>query len=164
MSHQDDHFKLRPRLVPRPLWGVSAYRLLKRSEWQQIRRAALTAAANTCAMCCVVRYRGMVCDEDWSYVNGIALLREVQVVCPDCNAVIHFGRTNVAGYGQVALEHMARINGVTVEETVPLIDAAFAEWRERSQINWTVAIAPELLERYPELAALHALAGVSPGT
>lgn len=153
--------RLRPRLGPRPLWGVSAYRLLTRSQWQRIRGDALTAAANTCSVCGAVREQGMVCDEEWIYAHGRALMHAFRAICPDCNGVTHFGRTNAAGYGQVALEHMARVNAITVGDALAIVDADFEEWRRRSQADWTVVVSADLLARYPELAGLVGLAGAA---
>lgn len=56
------HLKLRPRLVPEPLWGLSAYRQLKQSQWQRIRRDALGCGGETCAICGAVREKGIVSE------------------------------------------------------------------------------------------------------
>lgn len=140
--------------MPEPLWGLSAYRLLKPSQWQRIRRDALDAAAGACSVCGVVRDKGMVGDEEWTYEDGVALLADIRIVCPDCNAVTHIGHTSVAGYGDVALAHMARVNGGSIAEAARLLALEAEEWRKRSGVTWTVAVAPDLVERYPELSVL----------
>ena len=166
MTDQPDpgkQLKLRPRLVPEPLWGLSAYRLLKQSQWLRIRRDALAAAAGTCAICGAVREKGTVCDEEWAYEGGVALLTGTRILCPDCNAVTHLGRTGLAGYGDVALEHMARVNGTTVRDAQKLTALQFEVWRQRSQGAWTVAVASDLLARYPFLEVLVGLTS-APGS
>jgi hypothetical protein len=144
---------LSPRLVPEPLWRISGTRLLIRSQWKKIRQDALEACAGACSICGAVRER-MVCDEDWTYKDNVATLEGVQIICPDCNGVIHIGRTMSAGYGDVALEHLMRVNAIDVKEARLLISSALATWREQSMLNWTVAVSPHLLERYPALATL----------
>ena len=157
------HLKLRPRLVPEPLWGLSAYRLLKQSQWQRIRRDALAAAASACAICGAIRDKGMVCDEEWVYEGDVARLIGTRIICPDCNGVTHIGRAGLAGYGDVALEHMARVNGITVREAQRLVALDAEEWHQRSRGVWTVAVASDLLARYPFLSVLVGLTS-APGT
>lgn len=154
--------RLEPRLVPEPLWRISANRLLKRSQWQRIREDARSASANACSVCGAVREKGMVGDEEWSYEDGVALLTAIRIVCPDCSAVTHIGEADQAGYGQVARAHMCAINDISAVEAEAAISGALQEWRVRSSIRWTVKVAPSLLARYPELSALDGL-GAAPG-
>ncbi len=146
--------RLIPRLVPAPLWGLSGSRLLKASQWKRIRLDALDAAGGACVVCGAARDKGMICDEEWSYTDGVALLTGVRIVCPDCNAVTHIGRTGADGYYDVARDHMARVNGITPAEADERIAQRFDAWRLQSSQSWTIDVAPGLLERYPELALL----------
>ncbi len=156
--------KLVPRLVPQPLWGISAARLLPRSRWKAIRADAMAASGGACTACGVIHEKGMVGDEVWHYGDGIATLVAVRIVCRDCDAVTHMGSTAVRGYGADALLHMSAINGMTFEQTKQIVDTHFDQWRIRSARDWTVAVAPDVLARYPELAILdqvHASKGVA---
>lgn len=63
-------------------------------------------------------------------------------------------RTAVRGYGDMARDHMCRVNELTTAEADRTIDAASREWRERSLRDWRIAFAPDLLARYPELSVL----------
>ena len=49
---------------------------------------------------------------------------------------------------------MARVNGITTGEADEAIDASLDAWRSQSKATWTVAIAPDLLARYPDLVDL----------
>ena len=105
-------------------------------------------------MCGVAREKGMIGDEEWNYSDQVATLTGVRIVCPDCNAVTHIGSTASRGFGDVAFDHMCRINGIKAAEAHRVVNASFDDWRERSLQDWTIAVAPELLARYPELAIL----------
>jgi hypothetical protein len=146
--------KLAPRLVPEPLWGVSAARLLAGVRWKRIRADAMEACGGVCVVCGATREKGMIGDEEWEYADCAATLIGVRIVCPDCSGVTHIGSSASRGYGEVARDHMAKVNGMTKSEANRVIDASFAEWRERSKQTWTVQVAPDLLTRYPELAEL----------
>lgn len=153
--------RLVPRLVPQPLWGISAARLLAGARWKRIRADAMEAAGGACVVCGVTREKGMIGDEEWEYADGIATLTGVRVVCPDCNAVTHIGSTGARGYGDVAREHMCRINAMKPAEADQIIEASFQQWRERSLLDWRIVVAPDLLARYTDLAILEG--GYGPG-
>lgn len=97
----------------------------------------------------------MVGDEEWDYTDGIATLLRVRIVCRDCDAVTHIGWTAGRGYGDMARDHMGQVNGMTKDEADRIIAASFVEWRERSLRDWEVAVAPDLLDRYPDLSILN---------
>ena len=101
----------------------------------------------------------MVCHEVWSYNDDamIATLTALTIVCPLCNLAEQPGRASLAGYSDGAQQQLATVNGVSLEEAAALIDECMEVWRRRSQHSWTVAVAPDLLQRFPELnwVALH---------
>jgi hypothetical protein len=151
--------RIEPGLVPTSLWLLSAYRLLPRPAWGRIRREVIEEFGGACTACGVVRDKGMVCDEVWSYdddANGATLVR-LRLLCRDCDVVNHLGFTRTRGYADVALAHMATVNGMTMNEVYEVEDAAFKTWAERSAHDWTTAVAPGLLERFPDLAVLDGL-------
>jgi len=157
--------RLVPELIPEPLWGLSACRFLGSTSaaWRAIRAAALQAAGNACAACGFAspggRYqRG---DELWAYdePEGIATLTGVRVLCPPCDSARHFGLAQVRGYGAEALEHLAEVNGLDEAGAQQLREHAWEDWDRRSELAWTVEVAPELVERFPALAGLRGLRG-----
>lgn len=151
-----ESLRLAPHLVPRPLWEISAYRMLGRSKWNAIRKEVLAAADNKCSIC-NAGGPGLTCHETWEYEEqrAIAEMSGFVIVCRACSGVIHFGRTMAAGYREQALQHMCRINGISEEEAERAIGAAFDVWKRQSRLlSWTVRVHPKLLERYPALAGL----------
>jgi hypothetical protein len=115
--------RLVPRLVPQPLWGLSAARLLPQSKWRRIRADAMDESGGACVVCGAAREKGMVGDEVWDYT---ATLVGVRIICPDCNAVTHFGSTNARGYAERALDHMCTHAETTddLRKTVSMTEAA----------------------------------------
>lgn len=95
----------------------------------------------------------------WRYDDGnlVATLERLVIVCPRCDAVQHFGRTQQLGreYASAALAHMVAVNQMKdLDEAITVLDAAAAEWRRRSNREWTIAVAAELLSRFPELSVV----------
>ena len=153
-----------PELVPEPLWGLSGYRLLKRSIWNKIRKDILTEQDNTCAICGDRRDKRMVCHEAWSFddEHAVATLSRFEIHCPGCDAVQHIGQTGVRGHRDEAIEHMAKVNGTTADEAQRSVADAFQTWKRRSGTPWRVDVAPGVLGRFPELDRLVGLES-SPG-
>lgn len=154
-----DH-RLRHELVPRPLWGVSLCRQLKGVRWDRLRRSLVEAAGGRCECCGEARDRGMVCHEVWAYDDdaSVATLVGFRIICPACNFVTHRGMASRIDRGDQADEHMAQVNGVSLEEARRLYWEAFAMWRERSERPWAVMIDQALVERHPVLEGVELVA------
>ena len=67
----------------------------------------------------------------------------------------HIGSTSRRGYFDQARDHMAKVNGISIAEADNIIDEVSRRWRAQSLMSWTLAVAPDLLTRYPELEVLH---------
>lgn len=154
--------KLKPRLVPEPLWGISASRRLKASQWQQIRRDALDAAGAACEICGAARPKGMVCDEEWGYEGQVATLTGSASSALTATPSPTSAGRRFDGFAEIALQHMARVNDMTIAEAIEVVDAEVVAWQRRSRNTWHVEVAPLLLARYPVLAVLMDVGG-SPG-
>ena len=68
-------YKLVPELVPRPLWGISAPRALKKSAaWKAIREETLSEVGEKCQFCDAEAR--LECHYKWDYGDkkGVAIL------------------------------------------------------------------------------------------
>jgi hypothetical protein len=148
--------KLQPELVPRPLWGVSAYRVLGRgAAWRAIRLDTLEAASNRCAICRSPT-APLSCHEKWHYDDGHgrAMLEGFTILCRNCDTATHMGRAVAHSAGDIALRQICRVNNLSRHEADRLFGQAMARWRRRSRMAWTVAVHAQLLRAYPQLQAL----------
>ncbi len=151
-----------PRLVPGPLWGHSAYRLLathgREHEWRRLRAIVLAEAAYCCAACRHRQRRWMVCDEVWHYDpdGPVATLAALRILCPRCDAVCHLGHTRVARGPQAydrAIRHMARVNRTSTRDVLEMVEREWQRWRELSAIvGWRVRVAADMAARFPALS------------
>jgi hypothetical protein len=105
----------------------------------------------------------MVCHEVWAYddQNHIATLTAFEIVCRDCDSVLHFGKSLLISErkgidrDERAILHLMKVNGIRKRQANELIMAAFDKWLERSDHKtWAVQIAPELTSTYPILDGL----------
>lgn len=149
--------RLLPQLVPKPLWGMSAYRKIDRGSWQRIRQDALKAAGQRCEICGVSPLNGpLTCHEVWQYDDGRkrATLDRLEIHCTKCDTATHMGRAFRHGQGEVALEQLSLVNGITRREARQIYSRAIIIWKQRNTKTWRVAVEEALVRRYPCLAVL----------
>jgi hypothetical protein len=165
----DTPHNLTPALIPAPLQGRSVYNELRRTrrrkEWEALRRTVLEAAENTCKHCEAVYESRLVCHEVWAYddLNRVATLTAFEIVCRDCDSVLHFGKSLLIGgkkgdegtaeRGKQAVKQLMKVNRISKKQANKLIDDAFGKWIDRSKHKiWAIQIAPELIENHPILS------------
>jgi Bles03-like protein len=149
--------KLRPELVPKPLFGFSAYRLLGRgAKWKAIRQDALRATRNRCSVC-GAGGKGLSCHECWDYDDERrrATLTALVIHCPDCDMATHMGRAVQHGQEEAAVAQLCKVNGCAPDGARKLFAEAMKVWRHRSGYDWTTFVTDTLLTRYPALSVLH---------
>jgi hypothetical protein len=150
-------FRLKPHLVPRPLWGKSAANLVKRADWERIRCDALTAARCACQVCCTAApHGGLNCHELWDYddEDGTATLVGLRIQCKNCDGAVHIGLAVRRGFGKSAIAQLVKVNVISPREAKMLYRSAMDEWRRRNKKQWRIVVATFLVDRYPALAIL----------
>ena len=156
---------LKPELVPVPLWGKSLFNALKRDKrWRALRQKVLEEASGKCQICQSHYEKGMICHERWDYneANFTATLTGFELVCPDCNFVLHYGRSAQIIMSmtdpQKSIElfvrrdvHMQRINRLSRAQCQSILFYATKEHSRRSKKKWKVKISPLIRKQFPEL-------------
>jgi hypothetical protein len=154
--------RVRPELVPKPLWGRSGSNLLRRQDWGRIRDSELEKAQHCCAVCASPE-PGLICHEQWAYDDDlkIATLSGLEVHCKRCDLVTHMGRAKAHNMWDQAVAQFCAINRVTPFHAETAYRDAIVLWKKRSLASWTVRVADVLLEQYPQLSILVELANRS---
>jgi len=151
-----ESLRLQPDPVPRLLWRISAYRMLKRGKpWESIRQDALERAGQKCDICGAAT-PPLFCHERWHYdeKRGTATLYGFQIVCDPCNWATHIGLAGVRGHAEEALAQLCRVNSISRKQAQVLKRRAMETWKKRNQMQWKIALMPKLAERYPQLRPL----------
>ncbi|MBA3532718.1 MAG: hypothetical protein H0T73_12405 [Ardenticatenales bacterium] len=172
MVQNHEYLKLKPALVPSPLWYRSVCKVLgsKSKAWRSIRAQVLDAAKEACYHCGAHHAKGMICHEVWDYDDSshIARLNRFNLVCPDCDAVLHFGFTFVLAFRQEAegkanviaeqrervVAQLKQVNSISEAEALAVMEFAGRQHSERSRHSWQIEIASSLIDAYPLLANL----------
>jgi hypothetical protein len=154
-------YALIPELVPSPLFHKSVHDLFSNDKrWRRIRDAIRSKVDNKCSACST--QNNPHCNEVWKYRDdgdiGVAELVAFEILCRDCHNAHHIGRIIALRDRAIldtVLAHLAKVNGISLKETVALVDAALKTHAKRSKKSWTMTVAPELLAIYPDLTVVN---------
>jgi len=130
-------WRLVPELVPEPLWGISAFQVLRGSKaWKVIRKDALDKALNRCESC-DADGRGLSCHDKWKYDDKkcVATLIGFEIRCPLCHLATHIGRAMSLGYGREAVEQLCKVNKCTVRDVDDILAAEVPVWKNGAKRN-----------------------------
>jgi hypothetical protein len=136
--------RLTVEMVPSTSWGASLAKALRGKRWDIVRRETYRRAGYRCEVCGGIGPRHPVeAHEIWTYDAdaGTQRLTVMVALCPACHNVKHIGQAFNLGYGDVALAHLAAVNGWTPDDANAYVDAAFEQWAERSAREWTLDLA-----------------------
>ncbi len=126
-------------LVPSSCWYANVRSNVSKDEWDKIRRTVYRAANYQCEICGGKGAKHPVeCHEEWHYDDESHVQKLVRMIalCPACHEVKHIGLAGVRGRREIALKHLSKVNGWSIEEAEKYVDQCFQVWRERTQHQW----------------------------
>ncbi len=153
--------RLCPELVPSPLWGLSLAGLAGLTRYnidalarlvphlpevaEELERAWRSLPRERCEVCGSTGR--LQVDEVWVYRVGegcgVAELTGLRVLCWKCHLAKHIGYASVRRQTQQALEHLASVNGVSLEEAREVSREVGRIWGYLSTIKkWKIIIKP----------------------
>lgn len=136
--------KLVVELVPETCWFKNLRSLLKPAQWDLLRRDTYQKAHHRCEICGGKGKKWPVeCHEVWEYLEKKKVQRLVRLIalCPACHEVKHFGFAQINGRAPQALQHLAKVNGISDKKALQHIDDAADTWRKRSEDEWFVDLS-----------------------
>jgi|ERR1035437_13731 hypothetical protein len=141
--------RLTIELVPSTSWFSNVRSVVKRSEWDKIRKEVYAKAFGKCEVCELVPPKGKLhAHEVWNYDLGskIQKLEKMVALCADCHEVKHFGFAATQNRGELALGHLGKINNWSRDYCQQYVEQAFKQWEERSLFLWKLDLRH--LEQY----------------
>lgn len=136
--------RLEIELVPKSTWNWNVRSEVTSSQWDKIRRRVYVNANYICEVCGGKGSKHPVeCHEKWRYddTNHIQTLVGLEALCPKCHMVRHIGLTIHRGMGGVAINHLVKVNGISLETANQMIVDAFVVWQKRSAHEWKLDIS-----------------------
>lgn len=131
--------RLTIELVPETCWVSNVRSNISEAEWDRIRKLVAKEAQHRCEICGGVGPRHPVeCHEIWHYDDEkrIQTLKGLIALCPPCHEVKHIGLATLNQRGNLAEEHLARVNGWTAAQAKAYVKMQFQIWEERSRHPW----------------------------
>jgi hypothetical protein len=125
-------------LIPASSWFRNVRTAVSATDWYRIRTMVYARADYRCETC---RRRKsdhvrLDCHERFEYTGQIQCLRRLLCMCGACHEVTHFGHSHIKGRTGQALAHLMAVTGMTQAAAAAHIDAAFAQWQQRSRVPW----------------------------
>ena len=136
--------KLKIELVPSSSFYKNVRSNVSRSEWDIIRRKSYQKANYKCEICGGIGNKHPVeCHEIWEYDIKTKIQKLVGFIslCPKCHQVKHIGLSQIRGLYGECLEHLSKVNNISIDKAEKYIDERFEEWQERSNVKWTLDIS-----------------------
>jgi len=149
-------FRLTSELVPKTSWYDNMRSVLPKTEWDKLRKNVYAEYSHRCGICGA---EGRLnCHEIWQYddQHHIQTLQGFIALCDWCHHVKHLGLAEILAaegkldYEQV-VQHFMTVNMCDRATFEAYKEQVFAQWRARSQYQWTVQLGQyeTLVERKP---------------
>jgi hypothetical protein len=124
---------LAPELIPYTMHGKNVRAVLTAEDWQSVARISYKEAGHRCEIC---NARGRLeCHEIWKFNDKklVQSLIGLITLCPDCHRVKHIGLARKMGWYGDALDHMAKVNGISKKKAKQYIEYAEMEVKKRKE-------------------------------
>jgi hypothetical protein len=130
-------------LVPSSCWFTNVRSAVAPKHWKAVRLAVLSRAGNRCECCSSHGGHRLECHERWAFDNGskTQTLKRLVALCSECHETTHFGLAIARNRGEIALQHLMKVNRWTEEAANRHVSEAFALWEKRSLSTWTLDLS-----------------------
>ena len=133
-------------LVPSTCWFSNVRSCVVQRDWERLRRMVLARAGLVCEACgrCENSQtrRWLEVHERWDYTTDghtyHQQLRRLICLCTDCHQTTHFGYATVKGCDREALDHLCAVTGMTHQQALEHVEAAYTTWEMHSAFDWTL--------------------------
>ena len=137
-------WRLTIELVPKTSWFSNVRSEVSEDDWGVLRRRCYREADYKCEICGGKGDSHPVeCHEVWSYDDTSHIQKLVRLIalCPRCHETKHIGLAGIKGREDVAIEHLAKVNNVSLNVARKCVEMAFETWQERSEFQWTLDLS-----------------------
>lgn len=142
LSVEEQHLTI--ELVPRTCWYSNVRSNVAKKDWDTLRHHTYKQAGHRCEICGGVgRQHPVECHEIWDYDDQqhIQTLVGLIALCPACHECKHMGFAQINDRGEIALQHLAKVNKWSLEQAEKYVFECFNIWQKRSQFKWKLDIS-----------------------
>jgi hypothetical protein len=133
--------------IPSTSWFTNVRSAVSPQDWDRLRRMVYRRAGHRCEACGARPDRAagvfLEAHERFAYDDSreVQALRRLICLCTPCHATTHYGLTSKRGRGDQALTHLCAVTGMAEAEAIRHLEAAFALWERRSQMQWELDLS-----------------------
>jgi len=139
--------RLKIELVPKSAWNTNLRSILKKNDWDKVRKFSYKKARYRCDICGRKTVKPQ-CHEVWQYddKHNIQKLVKLESLCSTCHSCKHMGFAFKRYYeGKLDIEriinHFTNINKISMEEFSEYVKKTFEQWENRSKEKWKLDIS-----------------------
>ena len=136
--------KLQIEMIPRPNWGKSLSKKLKKSDWDSIRKAVYAKENMKCHIC-EEDCQSLHAHEVWNFdeERHVQKLVDIIGICSACHNTIHYGRAQRIGKAREAQEQFLKVNDcLSFLEFQTDLNRASEDFHRRSKIeDWKIDVS-----------------------
>lgn len=136
-------FKLQIELIPKTCWDKNLRSVLKQSDWDKIRKAVYEKENMTCHTC-DTKVKLLNAHEVWEFNEDTHTQKLIDIigVCTVCHNSIHYGRSQMLGFGEDAIKQFMYVNDCDIIDFQNAALEAKLDYDRRSKINdWTLDLS-----------------------
>ncbi len=128
-------------LIPKSCWFTNVRKCVHFSDWDRLRIFIYERANNQCE-CCQSK-TVLDAHERWSFdeKTKIQKLKRIIALCKPCHEATHMGLAQIRGRGDIAKDHLGKVNGMSKFEAEYHIKKAFELWDKRNKSNWKLDLS-----------------------
>ena len=145
--------KLEIEMIPGTSFGNNLRKMMKKSQWDKIRKMVYEKCNNCCAICGAKK--GVDCDilnahEVWEFNDDTKTqkLANIIAVCNNCHNCIHYGRTTRVAIEEInfgliikTIKHYIKVNNCSLIHFLADKNYATHIWQKRSSHKWKLDIS-----------------------
>lgn len=134
-------------LVPSSSWAQNARSVLSAQQWKRVSTIVKLRCKNMCEACGSPELIKNKCfieaHERWHYDLGTSTqsLRRLVGLCSRCHRATHFGFAASRGLEKPAMKQLERVNNWSSATALNHVKDAFATWRLRNGVRWSVDVS-----------------------
>ena len=134
-------------MVPSSSWAQNARSVLSAAQWKRVSLIVKIRCNAICEACGAPEQIKNKCyieaHERWHYdlASSTQTLRRLVGLCSRCHRATHFGFATARGLDKQALKQLEKVNSWTPLTAQSHVKEAFATWRLRSSIRWSVDVS-----------------------
>jgi hypothetical protein len=130
-------------LVPSSCWFTNVRSAVAPKHWKAVRLAVLSRTGNQCECCSSPGGHRLECHERWAFDNSskTQTLKRLVALCGACHETTHFGLASIRNRGEIALQHLMKVNRWTEAAANTHVSEAFALWETRSRSIWRLDLS-----------------------